>query len=367
MPILIRAAYIRACLSNNMEGDLNMGKSGKKIVFFGAGAIGGSVGAWIAEHYKEIYFLDQGEIADSMRKNGITTYLENEKDKAVNVPVKVISSLEECPDVDIIVLSVKTYSLDKVSEIIKKQLKKKEPIIIALQNGIENQKILPNYFKKIIYGVISYNAWLDEPGVIGYQKKGPLIFGTFNEDLKGEMQEIMDIFNLGVESIVTDHFQDAAHSKMIINLTNSLTTLIGLRFVEINNMPLFKKVLTNLTYEGVQIVKASGYTECKLGGMPSWTTIWLGAHLPYFLAKGLFTKNVAKMVLSSMAQDVLQRKGQETELDTLNGYFVELGTKAGMKIPYNRAVYELSKEEFSKEDFKPIPIEQVYDRVKKYL
>ena len=32
-----------------------------KIVFFGAGVIGGSVGGWIASRYEHIYLLDQGE------------------------------------------------------------------------------------------------------------------------------------------------------------------------------------------------------------------------------------------------------------------------------------------------------------------
>jgi 2-dehydropantoate 2-reductase len=338
----------------------------KKIVFFGAGAIGGSVGAWIAEHYDGVYFLDQGKTAEAIAKNGITTYPENQKDKAVNVKVKVITDLSECPDADIVVVAVKTYSLDGVCTLIKSKLKK-EPLIVALQNGVDNQKIVPKYFKKVVYGVVSYNAWPDEAGVIGYQKKGPLIIGTPDGSCKEELELVSRLFNLGVETIVTEHFSDAAHCKMIINLTNSLTTLIGHRYQPVTNMKLFKKVLTSMTREGIRAVSAAGYSECKLGGMPSWTIMKLGAALPYFLAKGIFQKNVAKMVLSSMAQDVLMRKGKETELDTINGYLIELGEKNGQKMPFNRAVYELCKTEFAKDNFVPLPIETVWQHVKKYL
>ena len=139
-----------------------------------------------------------------------------------------------------------------------------------MQNGVENQAILPKYFSKVIYCVIGYNAWFAGPGVVGYQKKGPLIFGTKNNELMTETAAIAALFNRGVETVVVDHIQDAAHSKLIINLTNSLTTLIGHGFRDISDYGLFQKLLSNLLYEGVRVVKAAGFKECKIGGMPPW-------------------------------------------------------------------------------------------------
>ena len=46
----------------------------KKVVCIGAGAIGASVGAWIAAEHDHVYFLDVGEIADVMKRDGIVTY-----------------------------------------------------------------------------------------------------------------------------------------------------------------------------------------------------------------------------------------------------------------------------------------------------
>ncbi len=43
-----------------------MGKKNSKVLIFGAGAIGGSVGAWIAENYDNIYFLDKGKTAERL-------------------------------------------------------------------------------------------------------------------------------------------------------------------------------------------------------------------------------------------------------------------------------------------------------------
>ncbi len=337
-----------------------------KIVMFGSGAVGGSVGAWVASNYEHVYFLDQGEIADTIKSKGITHYKGDEKDKKETVSVKVIDDLNHVPDADVIVIGVKNYSLDAVAKMIKDKVGDK-PIIVAMQNGVENQEILPKYFSKVIYCIVSYNAWMDEPVVIGYQKKGPLVFGTLNNELQAEMKEIAGIFGKGVETVITPHVKDAAHSKMIINLTNSLTTLIGHPQKEISSLPLFQKLLSNLTYEGVQIVKAAGYKECKLGGMPPWAVITASAKLPRRLTRGIFKKNVDKMVMSSMAQDILQRKGSESELESLNGYFLKLADEHGLKVPYNRAIYALCKDEFGKPDFVPMDVKEVWKKVKKML
>ncbi|MCK7515363.1 MAG: hypothetical protein MZV70_72855 [Desulfobacterales bacterium] len=72
------------------------------------------------------------------------------------------------------------------------------------------------------------------------------------------------------------------------------------------------------------MVKAAGYKECKLGGMPPWFLLKAGALLPRPLTSPLFKKNVAKMVMSSMSQDIIQQGGTDSELESLTGYILKL-------------------------------------------
>ena len=44
------------------------------IVVFGAGVVGGSVGGWLAPHYKNLTFIDQGAVAEALKENGLTLY-----------------------------------------------------------------------------------------------------------------------------------------------------------------------------------------------------------------------------------------------------------------------------------------------------
>ncbi len=336
-------------------------KENPKVLVFGAGPVGATVGGWLAERYPDVWLLDLPPLVEKINERGLTLYLGGEKERAAPVKVKAVSELAQAPAPDVVIIAVKTYSLDKVGALLKEKLGD-APLVLALQNGVDNQAILPKFFSQVVYGVVSYNAWLDEPGVVGYQKKGPLVLGTPDNSLGAEARALAALLSRGVETVVTDHFLDAAYSKMVINLTNSLQALIGHPLRPIGNRALFQRVLTKLVWEGVTIVRAAGQRECRLGGMPSWKLMWAAANLPPFLTRGAFEKNVKKMVMSSMAQDVLQRGGADSELDTLNGHFLRLADRHKLAVPYNRAVYALCKERFGK-GLPPLGIEEVWSAV----
>lgn len=337
-----------------------------KFLFFGAGVVGGSVGGLVARHYDEIYFYDKPEIAQILKTKGIALYHQGEKEKTETVKVNVVDSLDQIADAGVIVLGVKNYSLEPVAKMLKEKFGDK-PIIVSMANGMDNQKILPKYFSKVIYCVVCYNGWMDAPGVIGYQNKGPLVIGTPDNRLQSELKEVSMVFNLGMETIITPHLQDAVHSKIVLNLSNSVTTLLGPDFKDIPDRNLMQKIFTSTLSEGIQIIKAAGYKECKLGGMPSWLVIGVAGKLPRFITKNLFEKNVKKMVMSSMAQDVIVRGSTDNELDSINGRILELADKHGIAAPYNRAIYELAKGKFSKPEFKPINIDEMWAAVKSKL
>lgn len=336
----------------------------KNIVIFGAGAIGSTIGGWLAPYHDSLYFLDQGVVLEKLNKDGLQLFQSDCPEKKENIRIKTIKNLNELEKVDVIFLVVKNYSLDFVSQLIVKSVGK-EVLIVALQNGVENQKILPKYFSNIIFGVIGYNAWMEKPGIYGYQKKGPIVLGTLRPDeLVKEKLAIKILMNKAVETIITNDIQSAAHSKMVINLANSLTTLVGHGYRELSSLKLMQKILSRMTYEGIQIIKAAGINEYKIKGMPSWFLITASAQLPSFLTRAIFKKNLKKMVLSSMAQDVLQNKNGQSELETINGHLLKMAKKYQVNAPYNQKIYNLCSNQFSKSDFRPVDIQEVWETIK---
>ena len=214
-----------------------------KILFVGPGAIGASVAAWVAESYLAVFILGRGETLAALRKNGITTYAFAEPERTRrNVRVATVDRAGDIDDVDIVVLAVKNYSLEAVARQLRAELGDR-PIVVSLANGIDNQRILPKFFSKVIYGVVGYNARRDEPVVVGYQRKGPLLIGTPDNSLSDEMRLVQSILARGCPTEIVDRLQDAVHTKIVINLTNALDALVGRGARPLTDLAIYQRSL----------------------------------------------------------------------------------------------------------------------------
>jgi 2-dehydropantoate 2-reductase len=330
-----------------------------KVLIFGAGAIGGSIGGWLSQEHEETYLYARGEHSRAMREKGLILYDAKSPEKRERIPVKVIESLSDLPDVDIVAIAVKLYQLDSAVEEIKAQYDD-SPIILGLQNGVANQKILPENFSKVVFGIIPYNAWIDQPGIIGYQQEGSVLLGIRSPRQKSSLKEVAKVLQEAILVHTTGHIEDAAHCKLAVNLSNAVTALAGYPQRQITNLDQFQMIISNTIYEGVQVIKAAGYQQVELDNIPSWMMIWAAARLPLFLTRGIFKSNIKKSNRSSMSQDVLDRKRQETELEYLNGYIIQLAERFRVAIPYNRTIYRLTKERLAREIFEPMPVEEIF-------
>ena len=115
--------------------------------------------------------------------------------------------------------------------------------------------------------------------------------------------------------------------------------------------------------EGMNILKAEGIQEEHIKGLPSWTLLKASAVLPQLITAPLFRKNLKKMGMSSMAQDIFSRNATDTELDDINGYLLSLADKHKMDARYNRAVYRLCKEQFGKAEFEGMSVKDVWNNI----
>jgi 2-dehydropantoate 2-reductase len=329
-----------------------------KILFIGPGAIGASLAAWVAESYPAVFVMGHGASQAALRRSGITTYaFDQPETPRRTVRVNVVDRPGDIADVDIVALAVKNYSLAEVARQVRAELGDR-PIIVSPANGIDNQRMLPEFFSKVIYGVVGYNARRDEPVVVGYRHKGPLVIGTPDNSWQDELRLVQSILARGCPTEVTDRLQDAVHSKIVVNLTNALDALLGRGARPLSNLAIYQQLLTQTLWEGVQVVRAAGYREHRIAGMPPFGLLHLVAVLPGFLTRPLFERRVGAMRMSSMTQDVVLRGAQDTELESITGYIVRLAAEHGVAVPYNRAIYRLGRGKF-RPGFAPLSCEQV--------
>jgi len=290
------------------------------------------------------------------------TLYQKEGNHPKPIPVNVIEDLNELPSVDIVILAVKNYSLEEVAEDIFSKFGDK-PVILALQNGVENQKVLPKYFSKVIYGVVIISAWRDDPGVFGYMVKGYLVIGTLDDDFQSEIREIKNILKLGITIKILKNIQDAVHTKLIFNLSNAILTLIDYKNIHTSSIPKLRKIIYNYMLEGIKIVQAKGYKEHRLPGLLPWKSIESAANEDNEAANKMFITQIHTPGPNSMEQDKIIRHKSESELVYLNGYIIALTDSLGMEAPYNRIIYKLCKKNFQKKPYQPLDIEVVWKKI----
>ena len=137
-----------------------------KYVIAGAGATGGSIGAFLAADGKNVSFLARGAQLDAFLEKGISMKHTAKGDFTV-APVKAMTmdSYQEQPDV--IFVCVKSYSLNDVIELIRRT-GSQETVVIPILNiygtGERMQKKLPDV--TVTDGCIYVAAHVSAPGEI---------------------------------------------------------------------------------------------------------------------------------------------------------------------------------------------------------
>ncbi len=328
-------------------------KEKPKVLIVGAGAIGLSVAGWIFPQNKNLHLLARGESVDAIKKHGLQLYKIGQEATTAPIPVQVIESIDEIPSADIIIITVKNYDLDHTAQTLRHHLGNCQPIVASLQNGVENQQIIPKYFSRAMYGVVCYNAWRDSVGKAAYVKPGYLIIGTPNNDLILELKRVKTVLSSGLECQITTRLQDAVHCKLAINLINALMALVGFRKRSVESEKILVHMTTRLLGEGIQVLQAAGFKEHKLGSMPSWNDIQTAVNIPESPTNPLHDFIVNRVGPTSMTQDVFSGK-HATELESLSGYMLKLASNVGVPMPINQAIYEIAKEQFCP-GFRPIP------------
>jgi 2-dehydropantoate 2-reductase len=322
------------------------------VLVVGAGALGLSLTGWIFPQNKNLHLLARGESVSAIRSHGLRLYQIGQEATTAPIPVKVIESIDEIPPPDIIVITVKNYDIDRTAQTLRHQLGNYQPIVASLQNGVENQQILPKYFSKATYGVVCYNAWREGAGKATYVKRGYLVIGTPNNGLQPELQSVKNVLYPGLECFITNRLQDAVHCKLAINLINALMALVGFRKRSIESEKILVHMTTRLLEEGIKVLQAAGFEEHDLGSLPSWSDIRIAVNVPESPANPLYDFIVNRVGPTSMTQDVFSGK-TTTELESLSGYMLELARRVGVPMPINQAIYEIAKERFCS-GFRPI-------------
>ena len=321
----------------------------KRIVFVGAGALGGYVGGHLTRAGHDVTLIDPWpEHVEAMRKNGIqlsgTTAAER-----YAVPVNALH-LTEVQDfvkqkpVDVAFVAVKSYDTEWATLLIRQYLAP-DGFIVSLQNCINEERIAQHVGWGRTVGCIAslIAVELYEPGRVkrtvpmGSDRHTVFRVGEPHGRVTRRVEEVAEILRSVDSSKVTTNLWGERWSKLVVNsMRNGLSAATGLFGNQRDAMEGPRGVSIRLGSEAVRVGQALGFQLERMLGMEPEVLARAGeghqdalTEITNVLMEG--AKKRSDDQRPSMAQDIA--KGRRTETDFINGFVAARGQEIGVPAP----------------------------------
>jgi 2-dehydropantoate 2-reductase len=197
-------------------------------VVFGAGAIGGVVGACLHQAGHDVALIARGEHYRAIRERGLTFERPGES-VALEIPVADSPPALDWDGDEVVLIATKSQdTAGAVSD-----LRATAPIstpVVCLQNGVENERIalrlLPNVYGAV---VMAPTAHL-EPGVVqayGTRGVGVIDLGRYPSGTDSVSEDVASAFGeAGISSQSRPDVMRFKYAKLINNLLNAVDAIV---------------------------------------------------------------------------------------------------------------------------------------------
>ena len=296
-----------------------------KIVIFGAGGVGGYFGARLAAAGNDVTFLARGPHFEAMRSHGLRL-LSPLGD--VSLPeAKVVDRVDQIKRADFVFLTVKLWDTEQcLPQLVP--LAEGGAAVISFQNGVQKDELLLKVLPKAsVMGGVSYiSAAIEEPGVIRHF--GPIQTLVFGELDGGHSPRALELLgaceSAGIEARISTEIEREIWEKFVFLVGLSATTATMRRPIgAIRSNAQTRRFLLDVMRETVSVGRARGVALAK----------------DYAEKRLEFCDTLPPGMTASMYQDLL--RGNRLELPWLSGSVAEMGEKAGIPVPCNRAVTDI--------------------------
>ncbi|HVT76847.1 MAG TPA: 2-dehydropantoate 2-reductase [Acidimicrobiales bacterium] len=300
----------------------------RRFVIYGAGAIGGVVGAQLFRAGTEVVLIARGAHAAAMQQKGIT--LEHgDEEETFFVPVVTDPSAVDWRDEDVVLLTMKSQDTSAAVRALAAVAPPSLAVVCA-QNGVDNERVVLRHFDHTYGCVVMMPAAHLEPGVVqahAWPTPGLLDVGRYPRGRDGTAHDIVAAFNAaGFHCVVRDDVMRWKYTKLLMNLANAIVALSG-------SSEEAGQIRRAARREGMAVLDAAGIDYAS----EAEDRERRADHLTIVPIKG-------EHRLGGSTHQSLARGAGDVETDWLNGEIVLLGRLHGVPTPVNAALQRLANE-----------------------
>ncbi|HEV8572287.1 MAG TPA: 2-dehydropantoate 2-reductase [Actinomycetota bacterium] len=295
-----------------------------RIAVFGAGGVGGYLGARLAQAGEDVVFIARGEHLRAIREHGLR--LESIAGDALIQPAEATDDPSEISPVDAVIVATKTWDLPAAAKAMR-PLVGPQTAVVPVLNGVEAPAILTESLgpEPVLGGLTGMVSFIAGPGHIRHAGAEPWIaFGELDGRVTDRVRRLEESFRRcrGLKVDVPADINEALWEKfMFITATGGVGAVTRAPFGVFRSIPETRGMLEAAMREVVAVARARGVDvpdDAVTRGIA--------------LIDGLEPHGS-----SSMQRDIMA--GQRSELDAWNGAVVRLGSEAGVGTPVHEYIY----------------------------
>lgn len=296
----------------------------RRFIIYGAGAVGGSIGAELARAGIEVVLVARGAQRAALERDGLH-YVTPDGDDVLRLPVAGHASEIEFRDDDVVIIATKTQDTVAVLDALEGHAPDHTPIVCA-QNGVANEDFALRKFA-FVYGMaaVIWSAFL-RPGEVacyGTPHRGVLHLGRYP---KGP-----DLVADEIGALLGD-------SQFLVVLHDDIRPVK------------FTKLLGNLGNAATALLERSAVAEVADRARVEGRAVYAAASIDY-LDEAEFRRQNAVLTLAEVpgydrthgsTWQSLSRGAEGIETDYLSGEIVLLGRRHGVPTPVNALLQRLT-------------------------
>ncbi|MEE8480182.1 MAG: 2-dehydropantoate 2-reductase [Desulfobacterales bacterium] len=300
----------------------------QSFAVIGAGPVGCIVAAFLAKGGYDVTLCD---VIPKLIKPALDPGIIIEGAENLQQVVKrTCTNIDELADIkpEVIFITVKANALPLIASAIQ-DFHQEGMYVVSWQNGIDTELELAKALgeKSIMRAVVNYGCGLLGPAHVRMPfHHPPHYIQELDQESKSAAVVVAEsLTNCGLTTDHTDQIISMVWRKSIMNACmNPVCAVTGLTMAQAMNDPIVFQIVEALAKECVKVARAN---EIDLG----WD----------YYPKAIEYMRNAGDHKPSMLMDIENKR--ITEIDFINGKFVEYGEQAGIETPYNITLRSLVK------------------------
>ena len=317
-----------------------------RTAILGAGALGIIIGALMTKNGKQVDLIDSyQENVDALNADGarVTGNLE------LHWPVTALTPQEMRGAYDLILLLTKQTANETALPRLLPHLHP-DSIVCTLQNGIPEDGVAAIIGReRTIGGAVGFGATWLRPGVseltstLEAVEKFAFEIGELDGVVRPRLETVKEILSAAGGTTILTNLMGIRWTKLLMNATFSgMSAALGCSFRNVLTDEKAMTCIAHIADETIKVCHGKGYRMVEMQGA-DMEFLELGSKADIAGKMDFYRKVWGRHNnKASMLQDL--EKGNNTEIDHINGVVCRSGRECGIATPFNDKVVEIVKQ-----------------------